>query len=440
MTQLSKGAKILSEDGKKEFIVDSVINVGTGQGDIYKVHSDKETYALKLFHSGNPDKIHRQIVRLQKRGRASSAFVHPLYIVNVDGKVGYVMEYLSKDEYVDASILFNGMPKIMPNGDTIREELLLYQKLGMLKNIIEALKILYDADITLGDVKFDNIKINRSNGSIKILDTDTAVGGGVKSMVAGTIGFMEPLIMRGQKSPNRYSDSFSLAIMIYMTLISGHPLRGRRYYEPCNQSIDIYTFATNPIYVFSNKDKSNRPADHEKRVIERMKKYPDYFKDAMHRTFVDGLFEDETKRTTPGEWSEIIDKLYEDHFICKDCGEEHFFSTAARTCHVCGSPIEVPIKLVCEGSDLPGVYLFNGMEIFTGDLIDKENSYQLFKIVVSDYDKKFCLLCTSTQSITVELKNGMTKTFTRGDVIPIFLDAKITISNKHKLNFVGGTK
>lgn len=440
MTHLKKGDKLLSDDGNKEFTVDSLIHTGTGQGDIYKVHSGNELYALKLFHTGDMQRIHRQIERLRKRGRASSAFVHPLYIVAVDDKIGYVMEYLSKDEYTDASILFNGREKQLKNGNTVREELLLHEKLGLLKNIVEALKILFDADISLGDVKFDNIKINLNDGSIKILDTDTAVGGNARPMVAGTIGFMEPLVMRGEKKPNKYSDVFSLAVMIYMTLISGHPLRGRKYYEPCKQNIDMYTYGTNPVYTYNEKDKSNRPAPHEKRAIERMKKYPDYFKEAMHRTFVDGLFEDETKRTTPGEWLEILDKLYEDHFICKQCAEEHFYATAERVCHVCGTPIEVPISLVCEKSELPGVHLFNGMEIWSGDIIDKDNSYQLFKVVVSDFDKKFCLLCASTQKISVELKNGTVKEFGSGDVIPIFLDAKITVSDKYNLNFIGGTK
>jgi hypothetical protein len=95
---------------------------------------------------------------------------------------------------------------------------------------------------------------------------------------------------------------------------------------------------------------------------------------------------------------------------------------------------------VCDGSDRSGVYLFNGTEVWTGDLIEKENSYQLFKVVVSDFDKKFSLLCTSTQPVTLELKNGFSKDFGRGDIIPIFLDSKLTISNKYNIKFIGGTK
>lgn len=435
MTHLKTGDKIYSEDGAKAFVVDSLIHTGSGQGDIYKVRSDQDVYAMKLFHTGNMKRLHRQISRLQKRGKASSAFVHPLYTVKAGERVGYVMEYVG-EHYKNASILFNGIERDMGDGNVVRMELPFYQKLAILNSIISALMIPFEADIVIADVKFENIKINMSDFSVKILDTDTAVGGDSKPIVSGTIGFMEPRVMRGEIAPNKYSDAFSLAVMIWMTLISGHPLRGKRYYEPCTQNIDTYMFATNPVYVYHRKDNTNRPAACDRRVIERMKKYPAYFLDAMHKTFVDGLFEGE-KRVEPREWLDIIARLYADHFICKRCGEEHFFDTADKACHICGTPLEVPIKLVCRTSGLPGVHLFNGFEIWSGDLIDEQNSFQLFRVVVSDYDRKYGLLCTSSQTVTLELKNGMTKSFGRGDVIPIFMDSTMRIG-AYELYFIGG--
>lgn len=436
MTCPKPGDKIRTEDGSKEFVIDSLIHTGSGQGDIYKVHNDKDVYALKLFHTGDYKKLRRQIERLQKRGRASSAFVHPLYVVRTDDRIGYVMEYVAGEHYKDASILFNGVETAMADGSVVRLELPFHQKLAILDSIIRALMIPFGADIVIADVKFENIKVNVNDFSVKILDTDTAVGGGKRPMVSGTVGFMEPLVMRGEKIPDKYSDAYSLAVMIWMTLISGHPLRGRRYYEPCNQNVDTYTFATNPVYVYHRKDASNRPSDSDKRVIERMKKYPKYFLDAMHKTFVDGLFEGE-KRVEPREWLEIIERLYEDHFICKYCGEEHFFCSVERVCHICGTPLEPPIKLVCVGSGLPGVHLFNGAEVWSTDVMDEQAGYQLFAVVVSDYDKKYGLRCTGSQTVTLELKNGIVRDFERGDVIPIFLDAKMRVG-KYILQYVGG--
>ena len=53
MIRLKTNQKVMSEDGKKEFVIDSLIHTGSGQGDIYKVHCDKDVYALKLFHTGD---------------------------------------------------------------------------------------------------------------------------------------------------------------------------------------------------------------------------------------------------------------------------------------------------------------------------------------------------------------------------------------------------
>ena len=57
--------------------------------------------------------------------------------------------------------------------------------------------------------------------------------------------------------------------------------------------------------------------------------------------------------------------------------------------------------------------------------------------MVSDFDKKYGLQCTATQSVTVELKNGSSKEFNCGDIIPIFMDAVLKVG-KNTLKFIGG--
>ena len=438
MIKLKQGERVASADGKREYTVEQLIHEGSGQGDIYKVRQGKDVFALKLFHSGDPARHLKQIERLRLRGKASSAFVHPLDTIKVGELAGYVMEYVGGEHYSPAAILCNGVETDMGDGRTVFIELPFHQKISILYNLLEAANILFEAKITLGDYKFENVMVNMNDLSVKILDTDTAVGGRNKPIVCGTVGFMEPLVMRGEKAPDVYSDAYSLAVMIWMTMIGGHPLKGRRYEEPCNTNIDTYTFATNPVYVYHRKDTSNRPLESDKRIIDRMKKYPPYFADAMHRTFVTGLFEGE-KRTDLREWMEILTKLYNDHYLCRGCGEEHFFSSSARVCHVCGAALTPPIKLVCEKSGLSGARLFHGAEIWSEELIEEQDSYPLFRVVVSDYDKKYGLLCMGRSTVRLELKNGQTREFERGDVIPIFMDATLTMG-KYQMKFIGGNK
>ena len=436
MIKLKPNQKVRSEDGLREFTVDCLIHTGSGQGDIYKVHAGRDVYALKLFHTGKVKSIRRQIENLRRRGKASSAFVHPLYIVKVGEAIGYIMEYISDDLYDDGSILFNGVAMEDGQGNTIRMELPFDQKVCIMYNVVEAIKILYEADIALMDLKFENLKINKSDLSVKILDTDTAVGNRAKPIVSGTIGFMPPLTMRREEVPDKYNDSYSVAVMLFLTFWGCHPLVGRKYEEPCMINIDTYSFATNPVYIFNRKDTSNRPLESSHRVVERMKKYPKCFVDAMHQTFVDGLF-DKEKRVDPREWLEILEYLYSNRYICKQCGEEHFFGGTAQNCNVCGALLEPPIKLVCESSKTPGVRLFNGTEVWTADLWGDQTNYQLFEVVVSEFDKKYGLRCTGSQTVTVELINGQSRDFICGETIPIFMDAVLKVG-KYTLTFIGG--
>ena len=56
---------------------------------------------------------------------------------------------------------------------------------------------------------------------------------------------------------------------------------------------------------------------------------------------------------------------------------------------------------------------------------------------MSEYDKKYGLLCVGPGTVTVELQDGAKREFERGDVIPIFMDATLKVGN-NVLEFIGG--
>lgn len=161
METLYKGTKLMGENGNV-YHVDSVISVGTGQGDIYKVRNDrKEVFAFKLFHTGKPKKIRRQIERLVRRGQACDAFVMPIEIVTVGNRIGYVMEFIG-NEFINAAALFNG---IEYQGRIVN--LTWSEKLAILGQIVDAFTILNNAKLGIMDIKFDNIKIDLENLRVK---------------------------------------------------------------------------------------------------------------------------------------------------------------------------------------------------------------------------------------------------------------------------------
>ncbi len=427
---LFKGTRLKSENGNT-YIVEKTISIATGQGDIFLAHNErKEKYALKLFHKGDVKKLRAQIEMLIKRGQATDAYVVPIEIVEFDGRLGYIMEYIGK-EYLPAAALFNGIEE---DGRVVSLDWA--DKVALLYEIVNALCILNNANLGIMDVKFDNIKLDLEGLKVKILDTDTIVYTEDKSIVLGTTGFMPPLTMIGKEKPNKYNDVYAVAVLIFMSLIGIHPLEGARRDKKCNENIDTYLFGTHPLYVFHPHDNSNRPIPqdgygrNQQIAIDKMDKYPEYFRKAMEQTFVDGIY-DGKKRVTLEEWKEILERLYGDGYICENCGEEYFFENTFKECKACGKELQKPIFLQCD-KNIP---LFNGLTVFSDELFATENHYEVFKVVVTKYDKRYGLENRTRGEVVLRLKNGEERTFPRGEVFPIFLDSEIEVENK-KIRFV----
>ena len=412
--------RVLVSESEKEYTVFSLISSGTGQGDIYKVACGDEIFALKLFYEGESDLMRDQMQVLMKRGKACPAYVHPLDTLSVDGRLGYIMEYIP-DSFLSGSALYNGVEQ---NGHM--EELPFNVKISVLHSLSEALAILYNAGLALMDLKFDNFKINPIDWSIKILDTDTVVrSDDGRSIIEGTVGFMPPLTMKRKEVPTKYNDSFALAVIIFMSLLGSHPLMGKMAEIPQDCDIESYLFAEDPVYIWHPTDDRNRPTDECQVTRSRLMKYPKEFLEAMENTFVDGLYIKE-KRTTPSRWCDLLKKVYDSSFCCRECGEEQFFcSNGANICDSCGSELVRPLIMLGEKS-LP---LFRGSEIAPCDLWESAQETPFVTVTATKYKGKVGLLVRG-DTVKLSFSDGRKIEFTRGRVAPLFIGATYEYNNK----------
>ncbi|MBQ9749780.1 MAG: serine/threonine protein kinase [Clostridia bacterium] len=417
---LEKDTTIVSESGQ-EYVVLSLVSEGTGQGDVYRVSSDGADYALKLFYGGNEEVLKEQVRVLMKRGHPDSVFVHPVDIVSFEGRVGYVMEYIPK-EYLSGSVLYNGIER-----DGHREELPFHVKLSVLSNLAEAVSILYNANLAMMDLKFDNIKIHPETWEVKVLDMDTVVGSdNGQAFIEGTIGFMPPLTMRGEEQPSKYNDSFALAIIIFMTLFGSHPFMGQMAEDPYDGNLEMHLFAEDPVYVWHPNDARNRPSIDNMHTERRLLKYPHSFTEAFEATFVDGLF-DKEKRTPPDRWCVLLRELYEQSYCCQVCGEEQFFAqTQVRVCDACDEMLVKPLLLCAEKS----VPLFFRNMVRESDLWQLAPSDEPFaKVVHTCYKGKRGLMMLR-ESVLLVFPDGRSVDFKKGTVAPLFLNATYKYQNK----------
>ena len=416
---LLKDTVLLSETNQEYRIV-SLISSGTGQGDIYKVACDGREYALKLFYDGESDLMRQQIQVLMKRGKACPEYVHPLDIVSAEGRLGYIMEYIP-DTYLSGSVLYNGVEN---NG--YREELPFHIKLSVLHSLSEALSILYNANLAMMDLKFDNLKINPEDWSIKILDTDTIVSSkDGKSLIEGTVGFMPPLTMKREETPTKYNDSYALAVIIFMSLLGSHPLMGQMGEIPQSCDIETYLFAENPIYVWHPTDKRNRPTADTQVTENKLMKYPKVFLDAMEKTFVAGLYQKEN-RTSPIEWCEILQKVYDDSYCCLECGEEQFFENSIHYCDSCDAKLVKPLRIVGDHS----VPIFMGSVVSSSDLWETSTVQDSFVTITATRYKGKAGLLVKADVVKLILPNDQTVEFSKGKVVPLFTNATYEYHNK----------
>jgi serine/threonine protein kinase/tetratricopeptide (TPR) repeat protein len=220
-----------------------------GMGTVYLAYDTRlgRRAALKLLPSrlvNNPDRVRR----LQREARAATALNHPNIITIYDFGQDNGRDYIAS-EFVQGSTLrdYVGHPALTLN-----------QILDVTTQVASALEAAHAAGIVHRDIKPENIML-RPDGYAKVLDfglaklTEPESGGneartdasGATSdfetragMVLGTVNYMSPEQVRGQKVDGR-SDLFSLGVVLY-ELITGHrPFGGKTWHHTMVAITDI---------------------------------------------------------------------------------------------------------------------------------------------------------------------------------------------------------
>lgn len=402
------GDQITAESGRSYRILE-LISDNTGQGDVYLVQREGVFYAFKLFHTGDRERLSRQMEALLRRGQACAAYVHPTDVVRTEERLGYIMEYIPPS-FLPGSVLYNGIDN---NG--VREKLPFHTRLAALYALSRAVAVLYNADLAMTDLKFDNLKVCPENGEIRIIDTDTVVSSSDDGLIEGTVGFMPPLTMAKKEHPTRANDAYALGVILFMTLFGSHPLMGRAGETDHGSDGENYLLAEHPVYVFHPTDDSNRPISAETEA--KGAKYPKEFMAAMENTFVKGLYHGRF-RTDPGEWCKLLLSLYQNSFCCRECGEEYFFGgLLPDTCGVCGAPLQVPCLLVGEKA----VPMFYGETISQRDLWPNGGTENdRLKVTSTRYHGKYGILSESAP-LRLCLSDGTRADYPKGKVAPLFM-------------------
>ncbi|MBQ6319266.1 MAG: serine/threonine protein kinase [Lachnospiraceae bacterium] len=340
---LKTGSRITSESGNS-YTVNKMLGSG-GQGEVYEVTGNNGKKALKWYYKSTSSKEQKSIIMdLVQDGAPSKNFLWPEDFITdmTNGTFGYIMD-LRPGEYKNIPDLLNR--KTDPSFEILIKSIF---------NMAKEYEALHSKGYSYKDISDQNVFFNPKNGSVLICDNDNvSINGMQDSGVYGTMRFMAPEIVRGEATPSRNTDLYSLAVLIFNMLFISHPLEGTNEYKihALDDNANKALFGTHPVFIYDPNNPENRPVQgfHDNAIIY-WSLYPEFLKQKFIKAFTDGI-RNPAARVVEHEWKEVSIKLLDSLMICPSCGAEVFYDEAKETtgenhvCWNCKSVLRVPPKM-----------------------------------------------------------------------------------------------
>jgi DNA-binding helix-hairpin-helix protein with protein kinase domain len=286
-----------------------------GEGTVYAVHEGDAapTFALKWYfeHTAVEQRRHA-LTELVERGAPHERFLWPLGLIepSAGSSFGYLMRF-RPDGYV-------GLAKLLSLEVPRHEERVVH----LAFEVAHSFLALHALGLCYRDISFGNVFFDPATGHAMICDNDNAgIDGASRPLVRGTPKFMAPEVVRGETSPSKRTDHYSLAVLLFYLLFVGHPLEGCRTEDVLADRLAHHRFyGHEPRFCFDPDDETNRPVpglhDH---VATLWHSVPAFVRELFLRCFTDGL-RDPRSRVSDSEWCDAMVRLRDVMYPCPGCG------------------------------------------------------------------------------------------------------------------------
>ncbi len=234
-------------------------------------------------------------------------------------------------------------------------------------NISRGVKRLHAAGLAHSDLSYNNVLVDPVNKVASIIDIDGLVVPGLfPPDVIGTPDFIAPEVLAtkhldihdaNRKLPNRLTDLYALAVMIYMYLLYRHPLKGGKVHDLDTEKDDLLSMGEKALFIENPSDASNRPKVSQLNpkelpwadVIKRPYTITGpYLKALFDKAFINGLHSP-SHRPTANEWEDALLRTTDLLQPCSNAACEQkwfvFDNTSKPKCPFCGTPVSgtVPV-------------------------------------------------------------------------------------------------
>lgn len=409
--ELKAGQSVNLTIGEKATIVKELGR--GGQGIVYLVKLGGKEMALKWYINPPDDKFYRNLENNVSAGAPSPAFIWPEYLTRKEnGSYGYVMKLRPQDYYEFGNFLlararfksFNAM-------------------LSAAMKITNGFKMLHLHGYSYQDLNDGNFFINPETGDVLICDNDNVMPQGEKSGIMGKARYMAPEVVAGSV-PDKYSDRFSLSVILFMLFFANHPFEGKRVVEcPClTEAYEKKFYGSEALFIYDQTDKSNLPVRGvHQNVIRRWPHFSERLKNAFIHEFSQEIIKTPTKRMIEDGWERLLAQVRDELVNCPHCKGENFVKSQNNThpCMECGKNIDISKR----------IKFGNRQAILTMDTdlyIDRDNTVDA-KIVPSPKgDNEMWIRNTSPVTWAVETASGKLKSVESGGIMPVREGMKIS--------------
>ena len=409
MTELSKNSIVSLVGGGTATIIKELGR--GGQGIVYLVEVCGEKKALKWYLNAPDDKFYRNLAQNIASGAPSDAFLWPEYLTEKQqGSYGYIMKLRPQNYYEFGNFL---LAKVSFKSFTAM--------LSAAMKICDGFMMLHRFGYSYQDLNDGNFFIDPQTGDVLICDNDNVMPQGEKSGIMGKARYMAPEIVAGG-IPDKYSDRFSLSVILFMLFYANHPFEGAKVVAcPCmTEAFEKKFYGSEALFIYDPTDKSNLPVRGiHQNVIRRWPVFPQMLRDAFIEEFSKEKLQDPSTRMIEQNWKKIISSVRDSLVVCQHCAEETFVNVSDSTdkCMNCGKDVDLSKRLVINNRSLP---LTQNTYIY----IDEDNTPD--GVVTTDSNGFMLIKNISTETWTVETPSGKIKTVAPNEILPVKEGLKIT--------------
>lgn len=392
-----------------------------GQGIVYRVELDGNEWALKWYlksyldSMSNPKTFYDNLANNICKGAPNDSFLWPEFLTEMENdSFGYLMklrpkEYYEFSHFMLANVQFKSFAVAVTAGI----------------KICESFAELHMRGCSYQDINAKNFFINPSNGDVLICDNDNVMPQGESSGIGGMMGYVAPEVVLGKSKPDKYSDRFSLAIVLFILLYGNHPFQGAKY---CGCACltganERRIYGSDIVFMFDKDDTSNRPVRGvHTNVIRRWPLLPKILKDTFIREFSKECIDNPLKRMVDMEWVKLLQNVLDMVVECPHCHKKIYAESEENLqCRACNKNYKLAGKIQYAGRNIlltPGTTFNlegNGASV-DGRVIETSGTF------------KYQIKNESNNDWLVSTPSGRLNTVSTGMSMPIKTGLKMSIN------------